>query len=118
MNLTKEDMAKGGRNSSRKGIPNKTTAEIREGFQLLVENNLDKIEIWLDKVAQENPLKALEIIHKFGEYILPKLSRAEVENVSSIEELLRMSPEDRKKRIIELKMEINNNSLKKEKWNN
>ena len=63
---------------SRKGIPNKTTAEIRNAFQLLIEDNLDNMKVWLSDVAQEDPERALEIILKMSEYIVPKLSRTEV----------------------------------------
>ena len=63
---------------SRKGIPNKTTAEIRNAFQLLLENNLDNMKVWLSDVAAEDPERALEIMLKMAEYIVPKLSRTEV----------------------------------------
>lgn len=63
---------------SRKGKPNKTTAEIRNAFQLLVEDNLDNMKVWLSDVAAEDPERALEIILKMSEYIVPKLSRTEV----------------------------------------
>jgi hypothetical protein len=63
---------------SRKGVPNKTTQEIREAFQLLIENNQDKMQLWLTETAIEEPARALEIILKMSEYIVPKLSRSEV----------------------------------------
>lgn len=63
---------------SRKGVPNKTTAEIRNAFQLLIEDNLDNMKVWLSDVAAEDPERALEIILKMSEYIVPKLSRTEV----------------------------------------
>jgi len=63
---------------SRKGIPNKTTQEIRNAFQLLLENNLDNMKVWLSDVASEDPERALEIMLKMAEYIVPKLSRTEV----------------------------------------
>jgi hypothetical protein len=63
---------------SRKGIPNKTTQEIRNAFQLLLENNLDNMKVWLSDVAAEDPERALEIMLKMAEYIVPKLSRTEV----------------------------------------
>jgi hypothetical protein len=63
---------------NRKGIPNKSTQEIRNAFQLLVESNLDNMKIWLSDVAAEDPERALEIIMKMSEYIVPKLSRTEI----------------------------------------
>jgi len=63
---------------SRKGVPNKTTQEIRDAFQLLIENNQDKMQLWLNETAIEEPARALEIILKMSEYIVPKLSRSEV----------------------------------------
>ena len=63
---------------SRKGIPNKTTQEIRDAFQLLIENNQDKFQLWLTETAIEEPARALEIILKMSEFIVPKLQRTEV----------------------------------------
>lgn len=67
-----------GINSSRSGVPNKINSEIRETFQMLIKGNLPKIEDWLKQVAEENPEKALMIIAKYAEFVLPKLSRSEV----------------------------------------
>tara|TARA_R110000822_G_scaffold138119_2_gene275693 strand:- start:235 stop:522 length:288 start_codon:yes stop_codon:yes gene_type:complete len=63
---------------NRKGIPNKTTQEIRDAFQLLIENNQDKLQLWLTETAMEEPARALEIILKMSEFIVPKLSRTDV----------------------------------------
>ena len=81
---------------SRKGIPNKATKEIREAFKLLVEGNLDNMKVWLSDVADEDPEKALNILLKMSEFVVPKLQRQEIEheirdkqviiNVSSTEE--------------------------------
>ena len=57
---------------------NKTTKEIREAYQKLTENNLDNMSIWLAAVAAENPEKALDIMIKLSEYVIPKLARQEV----------------------------------------
>lgn len=61
-----------------KGSPNKTTKEIRDAFQMFVENNVEHFEDWIMRVAEKNPAKAIELVKDVGEYILPKLSRAEV----------------------------------------
>lgn len=61
-----------------KGSPNKTTKEIRDAYQMLLENNASKLEEWLSRVAEKNPAKAIELMSNLSEYILPKLSRAEV----------------------------------------
>ena len=61
-----------------KGTLNKTTKEIREAYQKLTENNLDNMSVWLADVAAENPEKALDIMIRLSEYVIPKLARQEV----------------------------------------
>jgi len=63
---------------SRKGIPNKSTAEIRDAFEKLLHDNLDNMNGWLSDVAQEDPERALNIIVKMAEFIVPKLQRTEL----------------------------------------
>ena len=60
------------------GIPNKTTKQIREAYQKLTEDNLDRMSIWISQVASEDPAKAMDIMIKLSEYIIPKLARTEV----------------------------------------
>ena len=60
------------------GIPNKTTKHIREAYQKLTEDNLDRMSIWISQVASEDPAKALDIMIRLSEYIIPKLARTEV----------------------------------------
>ena len=61
-----------------KGVPNKTTQEIRQAFQMLIESALPDIQEWLRKVAEDNPEKALQIVERYADYILPKLQRTEL----------------------------------------
>jgi hypothetical protein len=63
---------------SRKGCPNKATQSIREAFQKLADNNIDELDGWLRRVAQDNPKEALKIYLELAEYLTPKLSRSEV----------------------------------------
>ena len=66
---------KGGR---AKGTPNKSTAEIRDAYQKLVESNLTNMTEWLTLVAAENPERAMDLMLKLSEYMIPKLARQEV----------------------------------------
>jgi len=61
-----------------KGTPNKTTREIREAYQNLVEMNLENMTTWLSSVAADDPEKAMDLMLKLSEYIIPKLARQEV----------------------------------------
>lgn len=61
-----------------KGKPNKTTAEIREAYQRLVEDNLTNMTKWLGEVATDNPERAMDLMLKLSEYMIPKLARQEV----------------------------------------
>lgn len=62
----------------RKGSKNKTTEEIREAFQALIESSLPDIQKWLQQVAKDNPEKALSIVERYSDFILPKLQRTEL----------------------------------------
>ena len=61
-----------------KGKPNKTTAEIRDAYQRLVESNLGNMTEWLEQVADQNPERAMDLMLKLSEYMIPKLARQEV----------------------------------------
>jgi hypothetical protein len=60
---------------SRKGIPNKKTAEIKNAFSKLLHENKDNIIEWLERVAVKDPARALELVAKFGDFTIPRLSR-------------------------------------------
>ena len=61
-----------------KGSTNKTTQEIKEAYQQLLESNLDNMSTWLARMASEDEGKALDYMLKLSEYILPKLARQEI----------------------------------------
>jgi hypothetical protein len=108
MKTLKEKQSLAGKKSSRKGVPNKSTAEVREAFKLLITDNLPNLDKWLNKVAQENPEKALDIIVKFSDFIIPKLQRVEVDASLSTEHFIKMTSGERQSRIIELQKKIMN----------
>jgi hypothetical protein len=61
-----------------KGTPNKTTAEIREQFQLLIENNLTALENDLKELEPKDRIKAILDLSKF---VLPTLKATELSTI-------------------------------------
>ena len=69
-----------------KGVPNKSTAIVREAIANLLERNAENMDKWLTSVAdgdevkgiKPQPDKALDIMQKLAEYHIPKLARTEV----------------------------------------
>lgn len=61
-----------------KGVPNKSTAIVREAIAALLERNAPNMDRWLNQVAEEDPYKALDLMNKLSEYHIPKLARTEV----------------------------------------
>lgn len=62
----------------RPGTLNHVTREVRDCFRMLLENNVDKLQGWLDRVAVKDPGKALDMVAKLAEFVTPKLARTEV----------------------------------------
>lgn len=60
------------------GTLNKNTRAIREAYQKLTEDNLDNMSLWLHQIAADDPAKAMDLMIKLSEYIIPKLARTEV----------------------------------------
>jgi hypothetical protein len=68
----------GNPNGRKKGSLNKNTKQIREAYQKLTEDNLDNMNLWLTQTASEDPAKALDLMLRLSEYIIPKLARQEL----------------------------------------
>lgn len=65
---------RGGRS---KGTPNKVTGEARGLIAAFIDSRSKRAaELW-DKVADKDPARALEILGKLGEFVMPKLARTE-----------------------------------------
>jgi len=74
-------MAKGKKTGggSRAGRPNKATAAAREAIATFVDGNADRLQGWLDQIAEEKgPLAAFECFSTLLEYHVPKLARQEI----------------------------------------
>jgi len=55
-----------------KGTPNKSVSELRQIFGILILDNQDNIQAWLTKLAARNPGKAIELLVKMAELLVPK----------------------------------------------
>lgn len=73
-------MPKGGRQEGAgrpAGTPNKATAQAREAIAAFVEGNVDRLNGWLDAIAQDSPKAAFDCFMDVVEYHIPKLARVE-----------------------------------------
>lgn len=61
-----------------KGTPNKATADARTVFAQFIEGNVPKAQELWERVAKDDPARALELLAKLGEFVLPKLARTEL----------------------------------------
>ena len=55
----------------------RSIARVRASMALLLEKNADKYQEWLERAAQDHPLKAMILMKDIAEYFLPKLGRIE-----------------------------------------
>lgn len=69
----------GNPNGRKKGVPNKTTAEIKEIITRIVGNQLEHIEKDLDKIRKNDPAEAMRLSSKFIDYVLPKQTKIDLE---------------------------------------
>ena len=91
-----------GQPSKRKGIPNKATRDAREAITRFVDDNAERLQGWLDQIANgvpmvdaeglrvvdehgrvrwevpPNPQKAFEMVQTCIEFAVPKLARQEL----------------------------------------
>lgn len=88
----------------KKGTPNKDTATLREKINNLLE---DQWETVLSDMGELSPKERIDIYTRLMEYSLPKLSRTEVRELTSLEDFVALSPKERQQKIMELKKQIN-----------
>lgn len=61
-----------------KGSENKVTRDARALFATFVEKNASRAQALFDEVASEDPGKALDLLTKVAEFVIPKLARTDV----------------------------------------
>lgn len=82
----------GNPNGRPKGSKNKQTAAIRDRVSSFLEANFYSIEQDIKKLT---PKERIDVLIKMLEYAVPKLQRSEVTNVTTLEEFVQMSDEER-----------------------
>lgn len=61
-----------------KGSENKATGATREAFKLLVDQNFDKLQSWIEQTAQDSPKDAFYMVMDLAQFCLPRLKAIEV----------------------------------------
>ena len=61
-----------------KGSVGRDIKQLRQAYQDLVDHNIDNMTEWLEQIAAESPEKAMDMMLKLSEYVLPKMSRQEI----------------------------------------
>jgi hypothetical protein len=62
-----------------KGVPNKATTNAREAIARFVDGNADRLQGWLDDIAeQQGAMAAFRCFADVVEYHVPKLARTEL----------------------------------------
>ena len=63
----------------RKGSVNKDHGKVKEAIAKLAEDNVERMQKWLDEIAKESPAEAMKMMLALMEYNIPKLARTEME---------------------------------------
>lgn len=86
------------------GSKNKADANVKALFQAIVGRKSLQVENWLDKVAENDPAKALDALFKLTEYVMPKLARTEhtgdENNPVKVDVTHKLPPEEAYKRLL------------------
>lgn len=61
---------------SRKGKPNKVTADVRACVALIAQRNVEKLDQWINQT--KDPAKRVGMLLDLFEYHIPKLARTDV----------------------------------------
>ena len=65
------------------GTPNKTTSEIRDSFQMLLEGNLDTLQ---DDLMKLEPKERVKLLLDMAQFVVPKLRSIDLK--SDVEETI------------------------------
>lgn len=79
----KELASRAGKLSTRKGVQNRTTQQVRKAFQLLIDDNLEQMQSDLDALT---PRDRLRFIIDLSKFILPQLQAVSIEDLREKDE--------------------------------
>lgn len=60
-----------------KGVPNKITAQMRDTMREVVSGNASKVQGLFDRIADEDPARAVELWIRMASFVIPKPSPIE-----------------------------------------
>lgn len=75
-----------------KGSSNHISKEVKEGIALFVHTNRHRLIEWLERVAEKDPARAIEIVLSASEFVAPKLQRIEADIRADITEIRILEP--------------------------
>lgn len=79
----KELASRAGKLSTRKGVQNRTTQQVRKAFQLLIDDNLEQMQNDLDALQPKDRLRFIIDLSKF---ILPQLQAVSIADLRDKDE--------------------------------
>ena len=68
----------GNPNGRPKGATNKATMKIKDAYADLINNNLERIQGWLDQVASDDPKNALDFLIKLSPFVVPRKTETDM----------------------------------------
>lgn len=81
--MSKVDPSRRKTGGRQKGTPNRVTADVRAAFAELAVRNFDRIQDWLEQVAQHSPAKAIELWLQLMRFVLPEMKSVAIDARSS-----------------------------------
>lgn len=73
----------------KKGVPNRSTREVREVIAEFAKAYAPNFEGWIDRVAETDPARAAELYLRSLEYHIPKLTRTHITSMGrTLEEIV------------------------------
>lgn len=61
----------------KKGTPNKATQDVRKAIAMIAQNQVEKLQGWIERAARKDPAKGADLFLRMIEYHIPKLNRTE-----------------------------------------